>query len=228
LIDICHSRVVKKNFKALLHKLLKRTDEIRFPSCRSSFMLEPSRPFLQEVRLMSARVRLVSHQPLYRRLMITGAVCAAWFLSTASAHAQSGMCASGGTGITAGTGSTGSIGGTTTTGATAASRTGTAGAAGTAASAMNLLNMAAQFQQMQAQAEHAQALYMMQALYLEEQMFRLEQQQIAEQRQVRLARSQKRRAIQAAKIEQRRNGKANSRPETLSTRRPVSVAFGDL
>ena len=181
---------------------------------------------------MSARVRFVSVQVLHRRLAITAAVCgAAWLLSTATVRAQSGMCASGGTGITAGTGSTGStasIGGTTTTGAAAASRTGAATAAGTATSAINLLNIAAQFQQMQAHAEQAQALYMMQALYLEEQMFRMEQQQIAEQRQVRLARSQKRRAIQADKIEQRRNGKANSHPETLSAGKPVSVAFGDV
>jgi hypothetical protein len=88
--------------------------------------------------------------------------------------------------------------------------------------------MAHQFQQMQAQAEQAQAVCMLQALYLEEQMFRLEQQQIAEQRQARLARAQKRRALQAAKAEQRRNGKANSRPETPAARTPVSVAFGDL
>ena len=85
--------------------------------------------------------------------------------------------------------------------------------------------MAHQFQQMQAQAEQVQALYMMQALYLEGEMLRLEQQQIAEQRQARLARAQKRRALQAEKAAQRRNGRSNSRPETPSARVPVSVAF---
>jgi len=88
--------------------------------------------------------------------------------------------------------------------------------------------MGIQFQQMQVQAEQAQALYMMRALYVEEQMLRLEQQQFTEQRQARLARAQKRHALQAAKVEQRRNGRARSRPEAHSATTPVSVAFRKL
>jgi hypothetical protein len=174
---------------------------------------------------MFARCRFPVHQLQFRHPVIAVAICgAAWLLSGTPLFAQSGMCASGGATSTGSSVITGSTGGTTTGGTTSLTRT---GAAGAAANAINLLNMARQMQQMQAQAEQAQVLYMMQALYLEGEMLRLEQQQIEEERLTRLARAEKRRTQQAARSQQRKNGKPSPRRETPTSRMRVSVAFQD-
>jgi hypothetical protein len=184
-------------------------------------MLGHFHPLLQEVCVMSARFRFLRRLHLPRRLLFAVGVCgAAWLFSATPLFAQSGMCASGGTGSTGSTGATGSTGGTTTTGTSSTGRTGTTAAASSATNAINLLQMAHQFTQMQAQAEQAHAMHMMQLLYMEGEMLRLEQQQVEQEWLARRAIVQKRREVQAAKVQQRKSGKHGPRPETR-----VSVAF---
>ena len=167
---------------------------------------------------MSRRVRV---QYLFRRLrrgFIGAAACGAALLLSANAlFAQSGMCAGGtGTGTSTGTGTT-----TGSTGGVTASRSG--GSTTSASSALGLLQLAQmghQYQLMQEQAYQAQARQMMQLMQYESELAAEEQRQIEEYRAHRLANSQKRKALQAARMQELRNRRLAVDNSALASAKP--------
>jgi hypothetical protein len=182
-------------------------------------------PPRQGVTSMFKRLRSKGVCSMLRRLIVSTATMAAMaFFSVPVLYAQSGMCAAGGTGTTT-TGTTGSVSTTgTTTGSTLGRGTGTAGTTTQALGLLQAVQTAQQFQMMAAQQEQAQALAVMQALYAEEEMMRLNQLQIEQYRAHRLALAQKRRTVQAAKAQQRKNRLQNSGTETLVLEKPGKAA----
>jgi len=170
---------------------------------------------------MSACVRVSPHRFLPRRLVLAVAAGGAlWLLSAAPLFAQSGMCASGGTGSTPSLGGAGgTTGGTSTAGASSARG---ALSSGGASNAIALMQVAAQYQQMQRQAEYAYTMQVMQYYQMAAEMERLEEEAYQEERATRLANAQKRRELQAAKAQQRKTGKQPSRPEKLASESPAS------
>lgn len=166
---------------------------------------------------MSACVCVSSRRCLVLAAAISGAL---GLLSAAPLYAQSGMCASGGGGGTASLGGAGgATGGTSTTGASLTRGTASTGGA---SNAVALMQVAAQYQQMQRQAEYAYTMQVMQYYQMEAEMLRLEQQAYEHERAMKLANAQKRRDLQAAKALQRKTGKQAPRPEKLASDSPSS------
>ena len=81
------------------------------------------------------------------------------------------------------------------------------------------MQMARQYQLLVEQESRIQAAYMMQAMRYEAQVQQWEQQQYELRRAKRLAAAQKRREVQAARVQERKTGKQNPRPEIRTASR---------
>lgn len=163
---------------------------------------------------MSTRFRVSSR----RRVAPVLAACAALsLLFPAAARSQ---CMSGGT--------TGSSGGTPTitsqtsraTGSTG-TRTGstTTSSSSNVTSLLQTAQLARQYQLMVEQESRIEAAYMMQAMQYEAAVLQWEQQQAEQRRTKRLAAAQKRREVQAARLQERKTGKQTPRPEVRTASR---------